>query len=207
MDGRFMDDVARGLAHGASRRGLLLGSLGLLARRTDAVAAKQKQPCPPCKKRQKGKCRANLSDRTPCRTGTCQRGRCVAAAAPPQAPPQAPPPTPPPAACQHHNQCASGLCEATSGTCVAQCSAVGEACGAGCVCQPIGTGFAGHACLQMPEDRICAGFPPCTWGDDAADPFDAVSCPDQPGMICDVTGTCDGPEEVCLPLCPPSRRG
>ena len=198
MDGRFVDVLARGLAHGASRRGLLLGSLGLLARRTDEVAAKKK-PCPPCKRRKQGKCRANLPDSTPCRTGTCQSGRCVAAAAPPQAPP--------PDACQHHKQCASGLCEATSGTCVAQCTAVNEACGAGCVCQPIGGGFAGHACLQVPEDLNCAGFTPCTWDDDATDPADMLSCPDRPGEICSVTGLCSGPEEVCLPLCPPSRLG
>jgi hypothetical protein len=202
MDGQFVDDLARGLAHGASRRGLLLGSLGLLARRTDEVAAKQKR-CSPCKKRQKGKCRANLPDSTPCRTGTCQRGRCVAAAAPPQAPPQ----TPPPAACQDHHQCASSLCEVTSGTCVAQCSAVGEVCGDGCLCLSIGGGSAGLACLQIPDDRICAGFPPCTWDFDTTDPADMLSCPDRPGEICDVTGTCDGPEEVCLLLCPPSRRG
>jgi len=94
----------------------------------------------------------------------------------------------------------------TSGTCVAQCTS-DEACGDGCLCQPIGTGFVGYACLQLPEDRICSSFPTCTWGDDGADLFDAVSCPDQPGMICDVTGTCYGHEEVCLLLCPPSRRG
>jgi hypothetical protein len=197
MDGQFVDDLARGLAHGASRRGLLLGSLGLLVRRTDEVAAKKK-PCPPCKKRKHGKCKANLPDSTPCSTGKCQSGRCVAAAAPPQ--------PHPPDVCQRHNQCASGLCEATSGTCVAQCDVLFEACGDGCVCLSIGTGSAGHACLQVPEDRNCAGYTPCTWNDDAADPADALSCPNRPGEICSANGLCSGPEEVCLPLCPPSRR-
>jgi hypothetical protein len=197
MDGQFVDDLARGLAHGASRRGLLLGSLGLLVRRTDEVAAKKK-PCPPCKKRKHGKCKANLPDSTPCSTGKCQSGRCVAAAAPPQPHPLD--------VCQRHNQCASGLCEATSGTCVAQCDVLFEACGDGCVCLSIGTGSAGHACLQVPEDRNCAGYTPCTWNDDAADPADALSCPNRPGEICSANGLCSGPEEVCLPLCPPSRR-
>jgi hypothetical protein len=111
------------------------------------------------------------------------------------------------ARCQHHHQCASSLCEATSGTCVAQCTARTKACGAGCLCHAIGTGFTGTACLQVPEDRNCLGFPPCTWDDDAADPADALSCPKRPGEICSVNGLCSfgGPEEVCLPLCPPSR--
>jgi hypothetical protein len=77
MDGQFVDDLARGLAHGASRRGLLLGSLGLLVRRTDEVAAKKK-PCPPCKKRKHGKCKKKLPNGTPCKGGACDSGRCVA---------------------------------------------------------------------------------------------------------------------------------
>jgi hypothetical protein len=84
---------------------------------------------------------------------------------------------------------------------------VGVACGNGCVCQPIGAGFPGNACLQMPEDLNCVGFTPCTWDDPAADPADALSCPKGSGEICSVTGKCSGPEEVCLPLCPPSRLG
>lgn len=163
MDGRFVDDLARGLAHGASRRVLLarvaaIGIGGLLA------AA--------------GLPRSAAARRKPV------GGRC-----------------------RHHNQCASGLCEATSGTCVAQCAAVNEACGTGCVCQPIGGGSAGNACLQVPGDLNCAGFPACTWDHDAADPDDVLSCPKRPGEICSATGLCSGPEEVCLLLCPPSRLG
>lgn len=105
------------------------------------------------------------------------------------------------ARCVHHKQCASGLCEATTGTCVAQCAVPGEACGTGCNCEPI---VGGNACLQFPADLNCAGFVPCTWDDEAKDPADVLSCPGQAGAICSVSGHCRGPEEVCLPLCPPS---
>jgi hypothetical protein len=168
MDGRFVDDVARGLAHGASRRVLLarvaaIGIGGLLATAgLPRPAAAKRKPVAARRKPVGGRC-------------------------------------------QHHKQCASSLCEATSGTCVAQCAAVGEACGAGCVCQPIGGGSAGNACLQVPGDLKCVGFPPCTFGDDAADRADVLSCPKRPGEICSATGLCSGPEEVCLPLCPSSR--
>ena len=163
MDGRFVDELARDLAHGASRRMLLA--------RAAAIGI----------------------------------GGLLAAAGSPR--PAAAKRKPVGARCQHHQQCASSLCEATSGTCVAQCAAVGEACGVGCVCQSIGTGLAGTACLQMPGDQNCADFPACTWDDDAADHFDTLSCPKRPGEICSATGLCSGPEEVCLPLCPPSRLG
>jgi hypothetical protein len=106
--------------------------------------------------------------------------------------------------CARHGQCASGLCEATSRTCVAQCATPGEACGDGCLCQPIGTGAAGNACLQVPDDLNCSGAPACTWDSEAADPADQLSCPSLPGRVCTATGICSGPEEVCLPLCPPN---
>jgi hypothetical protein len=198
VDQHRFDTLTRTISTVRSRRAalgtLLAGTLGLL----DLAETSAKKACATCKKRKHGKCKANLPDSTPCSTGKCQSGRCVAAAAPPQ--------PHPPDVCQRHNQCASGLCEATSGTCVAQCDVLFEACGDGCVCLSIGTGSAGHACLQVPEDRNCAGYTPCTWNDDAADPADALSCPNRPGEICSANGLCSGPEEVCLPLCPPSRR-
>jgi hypothetical protein len=106
--------------------------------------------------------------------------------------------------CQRHSQCASGLCEASTGTCVAQCAVAGDLCGVGGICQPVGAGGAGHACVVVPADLNCTGYTPCTWNDRARDPADQLSCPDQPGYICLVTGLCSGPEEVCVPLSPPS---
>ncbi len=110
------------------------------------------------------------------------------------------------AKCSHHRQCASGLCEEISGTCVAQCASVGDQCGTSCYCQPIGGGAAGHACLAFPTDLVCSGYTPCTFDDRTKDPLGSPSCPHQPGAICSVTGLCSGPEEVCLQLCPPADR-
>jgi hypothetical protein len=80
MDARLFDTLARAVTEARSRRGALaavvgsaLGVAGLAE--TDA---KKKKPCPPCKKRKKGKCKKKLPDGTGCRGGTCQGGRCVA---------------------------------------------------------------------------------------------------------------------------------
>ena len=108
--------------------------------------------------------------------------------------------------CAQHRQCASGLCEATTGTCVAQCETLNTPCGNGCMCQPVGTGSSGNACLAVPESLDCTGYTPCTWNDRAKDPFDQLSCGQRGGEICSVTGLCSGPEEVCLSLCPPSQQ-
>jgi hypothetical protein len=108
--------------------------------------------------------------------------------------------------CSQHRQCASGLCEELSGTCVAQCASVGDQCGTSCFCQPIGGGSVGNACLAFPPDLVCSGYTPCTFDDRAKDPLGSPSCPHRPGAICSVTGLCSGPEEVCLQLCPPADR-
>ena len=187
MDGQFVDDLARDLAHGPSRRVLLarVAAIGI-----GGLFAAAGVPRPSAAKRKRAAKHKRAAKRKP-----------------------APPPKPVGATrkavgahCQDHHQCASSLCEVTSGTCVAQCTARDEACGDGCLCLSIGTGSVGLACLQVPEDRNCAGYTPCTWNDDAADPADALSCPNRPGEICSANGLCSGPEEVCLPLCPPSRR-
>ena len=109
------------------------------------------------------------------------------------------------ARCTRHKQCSSGLCESTTGTCVAQCATPGEACAGGGICQQIGTGSSGNACLLFPADFNCTGYTPCTWNDRAKDPAETLSCPRQPGYICSVTGLCSGPEEVCLPLATPGE--
>jgi hypothetical protein len=81
MDGIRFDALARSLTTAGSRRralsGLLAGALGLLGSRAEPAAAKKKKPCPPCKKRKKGKCKKKLPDGTACSGGTCQSGRCV----------------------------------------------------------------------------------------------------------------------------------
>src|SRR5829696_10522316 len=122
MDGQFVDDLARDLAHGPSRRVLLarvagIGIGGLLAAAgvPRSAAAKRKRAAAKRKRAAKPK-------------PVAAKGKPVGAH------------------CQDHKQCASSLCEVTSGTCVAQCTS-DEACGDGCLCQPIGTGFVGNACL------------------------------------------------------------
>src|SRR5687767_13492606 len=88
MDGPRFDTLTRSLTTTGSRRralgGLLLGSLGRLGSRADEATAKKK-PCPPCKKRKKGKCKKK-PDRTACNGGTCQGGNCVATQSPPPPP-------------------------------------------------------------------------------------------------------------------------
>lgn len=108
------------------------------------------------------------------------------------------------ARCRRHEQCASGLCAAATGTCVAQCLTPGESCGDGGSCQAVGPGGFGYACVQAPEDLNCVGFTPCTWNDPPKGQQELLSCPGQPGYVCIVTGFCSGPEEVCLPVISPT---
>jgi hypothetical protein len=82
MDEPTFDRLTRSLTLAGSRRGalggLLIGMLSLVGTQTEHVAAKKK-PCPPCKKRKKGKCRGTLPNGTACTGGACQGGRCIAA--------------------------------------------------------------------------------------------------------------------------------
>jgi hypothetical protein len=94
MDGSRFDALSRALATGHSRRALtrVLSALafsGTLARfgLTESAAkgkhhqrrgqAQGKRPCPPCKKRKKGKCKGLLPDGSACAGGTCQAGTCL----------------------------------------------------------------------------------------------------------------------------------
>ena len=43
---------------------------------------RKKKPCPPCKKRKQGKCKAKLPDGTACSGGTCLNGSCRPASGP-----------------------------------------------------------------------------------------------------------------------------
>ena len=93
MDAGRFDSLARSLSLPGSRRRALAAALGApLGMALGAVAGveaakKKKKPCPPCKKRKKGKCKANLPDGTACGGGACRSGSCVAAAPPTTAPP------------------------------------------------------------------------------------------------------------------------
>lgn len=99
MDGTCFDTMTRRLSLASSRRralgGVLLGALGLVGMDAEPTTAKKK-PCPPCKKRKKGKCKGTLPDGSACDGGQCQGGACVALAVPPGPPPASPPPTPGP---------------------------------------------------------------------------------------------------------------
>lgn len=84
MDSRQFDGLARAWATGRTRRSVLSmgggGALSLVALgETDArKKQRRKTPCPPCKKRKKGKCKKKRPNGTTCPEGTCERGRCVA---------------------------------------------------------------------------------------------------------------------------------
>src|SRR5215207_1530485 len=77
MDGSRFDALTQTLMAAGSRRRALVLALGgtlapLLAQKE--TEAKKKKACPPCKKRKKGKCKANLPDGMGCSGGTCQGG-------------------------------------------------------------------------------------------------------------------------------------
>jgi hypothetical protein len=78
MDAEQFDTLARSLTDSRSRRRALAAVLGgaLGAAGLAESDARNKKKCPPCKKRQKGKCRGNQPDGTLCKGGRCQGGRC-----------------------------------------------------------------------------------------------------------------------------------
>lgn len=86
MDGYEFDELVRRSLSPASRRGMLRVGTGFLAASAlaalglhapDEVQAKKKKPCPPCKKRKQGKCKAKLPDGTTCPGGSCTSGKCI----------------------------------------------------------------------------------------------------------------------------------
>ena len=80
MSTTTFDDLVQRLAHTSTRRRAfaLLGSLATGSVLGEpAQAGKKKKPCPPCKRRTKGKCKKRLPDGTACAGGTCQGGVCV----------------------------------------------------------------------------------------------------------------------------------
>jgi hypothetical protein len=73
MDDSRFDTLTRSLTTAGSRRRALTtvlgGALGLVAAASLDDAVAKKKPCPPCKKRKKGKCKAKLPDGTACSGG------------------------------------------------------------------------------------------------------------------------------------------
>src|SRR5262245_42445334 len=91
MDGSRFDAFSRLLAEPGSRRrafgAAFAGGLGLtLLSVGQGAVAKKKKPCPPCKKRKKGKCKGLLPDGSVCAGGTCQGGSCLPTGSPPSPP-------------------------------------------------------------------------------------------------------------------------
>ena len=79
MDGSHFDSLVRHLANTASRRGLLarlvpgLAAAVTLAGSNGAIA----KSCPPCRKKQKGRCKKKRPNGAPCGNGgRCRSGRC-----------------------------------------------------------------------------------------------------------------------------------
>jgi hypothetical protein len=197
MDGARFDGLTRALAEARSRRHILSAGLaGVLGALGHATTQAKKKPCPPCKKRKKGKCKGTLSDGTGCSGGTCQGGSCVAAVVPPQ------PCVPESQAatcngrcgtwlntCGHYvtcPTCTDGKVCLGSGSCAIPCTAE-EPCGVGgsCYCQVDITG-AGYCRAFL---GACPNAP-CTTSAD---------CP--LGTYCKPTACDDGLPRQCWPLC------
>jgi hypothetical protein len=112
MDAERFDILARSLTIGSRRvalRTILSVALGTTLRTSFAERAEaKKKPCPPCKKRKKGKCKKKLPDGTACPDGSCQTGNCVATTVPP------PPCTV--TGCPYFDVCQEGVCVNCLGT-------------------------------------------------------------------------------------------
>lgn len=125
MDAVQFDTLARSLTSPRSRRGALAAVVGsaLGAAALTETEAKKK-PCPPCKKRKKGKCKANLPDGTGCAGGSCQSGGCVATTTPPPPPPVCTP------SCTNGRTCQAGVCVCPTGKkdCEGLCIPIAERC-------------------------------------------------------------------------------
>src|SRR5215208_6470577 len=190
MDAHRFDTITRALTYGHSRRaltrllsGLTLGGL-LRASWEEPAAAKKKKPCPPCKKRKKGKCKANLPDGTACSSGTCQSGRCV---------PCIP-------------QCAGRVCgsDGCGGECGVPCTGRRQVCNAAgqCVC-PAGLKFCsqfGGRCDECCSDTECPPYEVCA--SDYGEPNHCVCIvPPRRCGICLAPGC---PADACGAQCNPN---
>jgi hypothetical protein len=218
MDADRFETLLRALSSMPSRRtavGVLAAAVGgafasrLGSGNRDEAAAKvkhqehrgqaqgKKKPCPPCKKRKKGKCKGLLPDGSACAGGSCRAGSCLPTVLPP------PGCTPACGACQTclggscvpqplHTPCAGGLCQ--DGAC-APCGA-GQPCCAGDVCGD------GLACTINNSCGSCGGpLEDCCLGGICDQGMFCASATCHPcggeGEECCAGGTCDG-DLVCV---------
>jgi hypothetical protein len=147
MDADRFDALTRTLsAAGSRRRALASGLAGLLGTLVIGRAeAKKKKPCPPCKKRKKGKCKKKRPNGTTCPGGACQDGACVATATSPPAP-------------RCIGNCAGKVCgdDGCGGLCGFACTN-GETCQNGaCVC--VSENTCNGVCCSNADD-ICTESP------------------------------------------------
>ncbi len=160
MDEDTFDGIVRRLTSQPSRRHSLglLGGLLTIPFLPHAVAdAKKKKPCPPCKKRKKGKCKKRLVDGTACSGGSCQGGKCV--------------PTTPATTTAIPCPSGQGRC---GGACVdlrfdaGNCGACGRSCGAAdcyngvCTCAGTGAACPGDCSCEKSEGPYVCTSPNAT---------------------------------------------
>ena len=153
MDAHRFDAITRRFM--TRRTGVGLGVAGLLGIVVPAADAKKKKPCPPCKKRKKGKCKPQPNG-TPCGGGlVCQNGACACPAD--QKPcgtgcvPTSTCCTNGAPGCRLPAVCTNGTCEdCRNQTCVNGTDCCTQVCGNGtCTCLAKGG--------QCKDDRWCCG--------------------------------------------------
>ncbi len=197
MDGFAFDALTRTLTTAGSRRraltGLVSGTLGLAlgASFIEDAAAKKKKPCPPCKKRKKGKCKPKSAG-TPCKAfagGVCQNGACInlqgdetncGALGTTCGPTQV---------CQAGSCFPVSICSASTTELCPGGAAV--ACGPSCACD---RSTEGNVVCVSSSGLSCATLTPCT---------SSATC--GAGSACVAIGpSCcaEGPAHACLARCP-----
>jgi hypothetical protein len=181
MDHDRFDTVTRALAAGASRRGLLtrltMGVLAalLLARGSHDVEAK---PCPPCRKKKKGRCKGRKPNGTPCENGrgVCQSGSCGCAGG---------------SVCARNEVCQGGICF-PKGTCPQGAQAcvpeTGTKCGLDCFCVQSAEG--NTVCIE--SAGLCGAIPVgCDSKETCSSCQTSADCAS--GQACiDISGCCEG---------------
>jgi hypothetical protein len=143
MDGSRFDSLARTLVTVGSRRRalggvLFAGALGMVGSVVETDAKKKKKPCPPCKKRKKGKCRGGCAAGAVCRENVC-------------------------VFCASGQVGCRDVC-ITLATDRANCGKCGAACPAGAICQngtcrfcEPGTTQCGNVCANLATDATNCG--------------------------------------------------
>jgi len=186
MNPNHFDTLTCALTESRSRRGTLVsllgGTLGLFGLAETAARTgkgdhgkgkkKSKKSCPPCKKRNKGKCKKTKPDGTTCPGGTCQNGTCCRAS------------------------CAGKVCgdDGCGGTCGTACSA-GHTCQNGTCRCPSGTELCEGSCLALCAPETPRNPSTCTCCKPPSTP-----CSVGPGNEC-CSGICRGFCSNSMALC------